>query len=162
MAATVGYDEVEVGLELPARTVRVTRLDLVRYCGASGDFNVIHWNPRLATSVGLPDVIAHGMFTMAQAARVVTDWCGDPGAVLRYGVRFSSMVVVPDDDIGATLELSGVVEEKLGDGRVVVALTARSGGAKVLTAARATVQLASRSSEPSRLTPSTRSSSPTA
>ncbi len=141
MTATVSYAEVEVGTQLPAATFTVRRVDLVRYCGASGDFNVIHWNARVAQSVGLPDVIAHGMFTMAQAARVVTDWCGDPAAIVEYGVRFSSMVVVPDDDEGATLEVSGVVEDKLDGDRVVVALTARSGGSKVLTAARAVVQL---------------------
>lgn len=141
MTATVSYAEVEVGTPLPAATFTVRRVDLVRYCGASGDFNVIHWNARVAQSVGLPDVIAHGMFTMAQAARVVTDWCGDPAAIVEYGVRFSSMVVVPDDDEGAALEVSGVVAEKLDGARVVVALTARCGGSKVLTAARAVVQL---------------------
>ena len=82
------------------------RLDLVRYCGASGDFNVIHWNERVAPSVGLPDVIAHGMFTMAIAVRVVTDWAGDPGAVVDYGVRFTRPVPVPDDDEGATVEVT--------------------------------------------------------
>jgi acyl dehydratase len=141
VGAVVAYADVAVGDELPAQPFPVRRLDLVRYCGASGDFNVIHWNQRIAQSVGLPDVIAHGMFTMAQAARLVTDWCGDPAAVVEYGVRFSSMVIVPDDDIGATLEVSGVVEQKLDGGRVVVGLTARAGGAKVLTAARAVVQL---------------------
>ena len=67
------------------------------YAGASGDFNVIHWNERVARSVGLPDVIAHGMLTMAEAVRVVTDWVGDPGAVVQYGVRFTRPVVVPDE-----------------------------------------------------------------
>jgi len=103
---------------------------------------VIHWNERIARSVGLPDVIAHGMFTMAQAGRYVTDWAGDPGALEDFGVRFSSMVVVPDDDHGATIEVSGQVEEKLDGNRVVLALTARSDGAKVLTRARAVVRLA--------------------
>ena len=78
MVATVNYDDVEVGTQLPAQTFRVMRADLVRYAGASGDFNIIHWNERVATSVGLPNVIAHGMFTMAEAGRVVTDWAGDP------------------------------------------------------------------------------------
>ena len=91
----------------------VTRLSLVKYCGASGDFNVIHWNERIARSVGLPNVIAHGMFTMAQAGRYVTDWAGDAGALVEFGVRFSAPVVVPDDDTGATIEVSGTVEEKL-------------------------------------------------
>ncbi|MGN9786558.1 MaoC family dehydratase [Nonomuraea sp. ZG12] len=141
MTATVKYDEVEVGQEIPAVDYGVRRLNLVMYAGASGDFNQIHWNERFAKMVGLPDVIAHGMFTMAQAGRFVTDWAGDPGAVVDYGVRFSSMVVVPDDDQGATITVSGVVEEKLTDKRVAVALTARSGDAKVLSRARAVVQL---------------------
>ena len=90
------------------------------YAGASGDFNQIHWNERFAKTVGLPDVIAHGMFTMA-AGRPVRHRLGRrSGAVVDYGVRFSSMVVVPDDDQGATITVSGVVEEKLADRRVVV------------------------------------------
>jgi acyl dehydratase len=142
MTASVKYDEVEVGQEIPAVDYGVRRLNLVMYAGASGDFNQIHWNERFAKAVGLPDVIAHGMFTMAQGGRFVTDWAGDPGAVVDYGVRFSSMVVVPDDDQGATITISGVVEEKLQDRRVVVALTAKSGDARVLSKARAVVQLA--------------------
>ena len=134
-------DEVEVGHQLPARAFPVTRESLVRYCGASGDFNPIHWNERVATDVGLPGVIAHGMFTMALAARVVTDWTGDPGALLEYGVRFSRPVVVPDDDQGATLAVEGTVEEKLDGNRVVVGLTATVEGNKVLMAARAVVRL---------------------
>ncbi|XVQ86834.1 MaoC family dehydratase [Microbispora siamensis] len=141
MAATVKYDEVETGQEIPAVEYRVRRVDLVRYAGASGDFNPIHWNERHAKAVGLPDVIAHGMYTMAQGGRFVTDWAGDPGAVVEYGVRFSSMVVVPDDDNGATITISGVIEDKREDKRVVVALTARSGDARVLSKARAVIQL---------------------
>ncbi|MCW2903942.1 MAG: MaoC domain protein dehydratase [Streptosporangiaceae bacterium] len=141
MTAKVKFDDVEVGTELPARSYPVARLNLVMYAGASGDFNPIHWNERFARSVGLPDVIAHGMFTMAEAGRFVTDWVGDPAALLDYGVRFSSPVVVPDEG-GATLEVSGKVEDKLDDNRVVVVLTARSADQKVLTQARATVRLA--------------------
>ncbi|MFG1696855.1 MaoC family dehydratase [Nonomuraea sp. NPDC049309] len=141
MGATVKYDEVEVGQEIPAVDYRVRRLDLVMYAGASGDFNQIHWNERFAKKVGLPDVIAHGMYTMAQAGRFVTDWVGDPGAVVDFGVRFSSMVVVPDDDKGATITVSGVVEDKLDDKRVVIGLTAMAGDTKVLSKARAVVQL---------------------
>ena len=137
----ISYDDVEVGTELPTQTFRVQRANLVQYCGASGDFNVIHWNERVAKAVGLPDVIAHGMFTMAQAGRYVTDWAGDAGALVEFGVRFSAMVVVPDDDTGATIEVSGKVEEKLDGNLVAVALTARSGDAKVLTRARAVVRL---------------------
>ena len=135
------YDDVEVGLQLPALTVPLRRVDLVRYCGASGDFNVIHWNERVATAVGLPDVIAHGMLTMAVAGRLVTDWTGDPGALLSYRVRFSRPVVVPDDDAGATLLVAGEVEEKLDDRRVLVGLTATVDDSRVLGGARAVVRL---------------------
>jgi acyl dehydratase len=135
------YDEVEVGTELPAQDFPIQRANLVQYAGASGDFNVIHWNERVAKAVGLPNVIAHGMLTMATAGRVVTDWVGDPGAVVSYGVRFSRPVVVEDDDKGATLTVSGVVEEKRDGGEVVVALTARVGEDKVLAGARAVVRL---------------------
>lgn len=137
----ISYDDVEVGTEIEPQTYRVTRGQLVRYAGASGDFNIIHWDERFAKAVGLPDVIAQGMFTMATAGRLVTDWVGDPGAVLEYGVRFSSMVSVPDDDTGTSLTVSGAVEEKLEDKRVVVVLTARCGESKALTQARAVVQL---------------------
>jgi acyl dehydratase len=136
------YDEVEVGTTLPEQSFPVQRLNLVMYCGASGDFNIIHWNERIATAVGLPNVIAHGMFTMAEAGRVVTDWAGDPGAVLEYGVRFSKPVPVPDDDKGAMLTVSGRVEDKLDGNRVVVGLTATiEGGTQVLSGARAVVRL---------------------
>lgn len=133
--------DVEVGTELPAASFPIRRADLVRYAGASGDFNVIHWNDRVATAVGLPDVIAHGMFTMALAARVVTDWAGDPGRVVEYGVRFTRPVPVPDDDDGAVVEVAGVVAVLLDDDRVRVDLTATHAGKKVLGRARAVVQL---------------------
>jgi acyl dehydratase len=137
----VTYDSIETGAQIPVVSYPVTRLSLVKYCGASGDFNVIHWNERIAKSVGLPDVIAHGMFTMAEAGRLVTDWAGAQAFVTEFGVRFSSMVVVPDDDAGASIEVSGQVEEKLDGNRVAIALTARAAGMKVLTRARAVVKL---------------------
>ncbi|WP_329456228.1 MaoC family dehydratase [Streptomyces sp. NBC_01497] len=142
MTAKIGYDEVEVGTELPPGTFPVSRDTLVRYAGASGDFNPIHWNERFAKEVGLPDVIAHGMFTMAEAVRVVTDWTGDPGAVVEYGVRFTKPVVVPNDDKGAVIEVTAKVAEKLDDRRVRVDITATSEGQKVLGLARALVRLA--------------------
>ncbi|NBM19332.1 MaoC family dehydratase [Streptomyces sp. GC420] len=142
MAAKIAYDEVEAGTELPARSFPVDRATLVRYAGASGDFNPIHWNERFAKEVGLPDVIAHGMFTMAEAIRVVTDWVGDPGAVVEYGVRFTKPVVVPNDDKGAVIEVSAKVAAKLEDKTVRVDLTATSEGLKVLGMARAVVRLA--------------------
>jgi acyl dehydratase len=136
-----GFADVEVGTALPAREFVLQRPNLVQYAGASGDFNPIHWNERIATAVGLPNVIAHGMLTMATAGRVVTDWVGDPGRVVSYGVRFSAPVVVPDDDQGATLTVSGTVEEKHDDGTVVVGLTATVDGSKVLMGAKAVVRL---------------------
>ncbi len=141
MSDQVTYREVEVGAELPTVSYPVTRLSLVKYCGASGDFNVIHWNERIAKAVGLPDVIAHGMFTMAQAGRFVTDWAGPQALVTEFGVRFSAVVVVPDDDRGAEIALSGQVTEKLAGNRVAIALTATCAGEKVLTRARAVVKL---------------------
>src|ERR1700721_2301564 len=137
-----GYDDTAVGTELPLRQYEVPRRDLVRYAGASGDFNVIHWNERVAKSVGLPNVIAHGMLTMALAGRFVTEWAGDPGAVTEFGVRFSSPVVVPDDDKGATIEVAGTVTEKLADPAGRVEPPARSEGAQGLTPAYAGVRLA--------------------
>ncbi len=142
MAAAVSYDEVEPGTELPARSFPVRRTTLVQYAGASGDFNPIHWNEKFAREVGLPDVIAHGMFTMASAGRVLTDWAGDPAAVEEYGVRFTKPVVVPNDDEGAVIEVTAKVTAKLPDNRVQVDLVATSAGLKVLGRARAVVRLA--------------------
>jgi acyl dehydratase len=133
---------VTVGTELPEQVFRVTRGDLVRYAGASGDFNPIHWSDRVATSVGLPGVIAHGMFTMALAGRAVTSWTGDPAALVEYQVRFGRPVVVPDDDEGAEVTVRGKVGALLDGGLARVDLTVTAGGEKVLSLARATVRLA--------------------
>ncbi|GAA2129955.1 MaoC family dehydratase [Kitasatospora kazusensis] len=138
----INFDEVAVGTELPARSFPVTRATLVQYAGASGDFNPIHWNEKFAHEVGLPDVIAHGMFTMAEAVRVVTDWVGDPGAVVEYGTRFTRPVPVPNDGVGAVIEVTGKVGAVLEGRRVRVDLVATSGGQKVLGMSRAVVQLA--------------------
>lgn len=137
----ITYDEVAVGDELPPLRARLQRVNLIMYAGASGDFNPIHWNERIATAVGLPNVIAHGMLTMATAGRVVTEWVGDPGAIASYSVRFSRPVVVPDDDSGATVHVSAVVAEKLPGGRVAIDITATSDDAEVLKQARAEVLL---------------------
>ena len=139
---TLRAADVEVGTELPELVTQVTRADLIRYAGASGDFNVIHWNERVARDVGLPGVIAHGMLTMGLAARAVTDWAGDPAAVVEYQVRFGRPVVVPDDDTGAEVTVRGRVGQVFDGGRVRVDLTVTSGGEKVLSLARVTVALA--------------------
>ncbi|KQV18531.1 MULTISPECIES: MaoC family dehydratase [unclassified Kitasatospora] len=138
---TISFDQVEVGTELPAQSFPVTRATLVQYAGASGDFNPIHWNEKFAVEVGLPDVIAHGMFTMAEAIRVVTDWVGDPGAVLDYGVRFTKPVPVPNDGVGTVIEVTGKVAALLDDRRVRVDLLVKNGENKVLNMSRAVVQL---------------------
>ncbi|MGH3696405.1 MAG: MaoC/PaaZ C-terminal domain-containing protein [Pseudonocardiaceae bacterium] len=132
----------QVGDELPGLQVRVRRADLVRYAGASGDFNPIHWSDRVARDAGLPDVIAHGMLTMALANRLVTTWAGDPGAVVECAVRFTRPVVVPDDADGALVELSGKVTKRRDDGTVVVAITARCAAQTVLGQATAILALA--------------------
>jgi acyl dehydratase len=132
--------KLQVGAALPARTYRVTRADLVRYAGVSGDLNPIHWSDRIATDVGLPGVIAHGMLTMAFAGRALGEWVGDPAAIEEYGVRFAKPVLVPDDDTGTEVTVEGVVKEELDDGRMQVSLTVRSGGVKVLGQARAIVR----------------------
>ncbi|TKJ32355.1 MaoC family dehydratase [Blastococcus sp. CCUG 61487] len=139
---TVRLADVAVGTELPEQVYRVTRADLVRYAGASGDFNPIHWSDRVAGAVGLPGVIAHGMVTMALAGRAVTDWTGDPAALVEYQVRFGRPVVVPDDDEGAEVTVRGTVAALLEEGRARVDLTVTSGGEKVLSLARAVVRLA--------------------
>lgn len=135
------YDDVAVGDALPELAVTVDRATLVRYAGASGDFNPIHWNERFAVEVGLPGVIAHGMLTMALGGRLVTGWTGDPGAVVEYGVLFTRPIVVPDDGTGATVEFTGKVREKLDDGLVRVDVTARSAGRRVFGKAQAVVRL---------------------
>jgi acyl dehydratase len=132
------------GDALPPLTVKVTRADLVRYAGASGDLNPIHWSERFAVGVGLPDVIAHGMLTMALAGRLVTAWAGDPAAIIGYSARFTRPVVVPDDDEGVTVEVAGTVKAVDTDGAArvaTVAITAAVDGKAVLGRATARVRL---------------------
>lgn len=135
------FAEVTEGEALPTRTIPVTRATLVHYAGASGDRNVIHWDERTAQAVGLPDVIAHGMWTMGAAVQVVTDWVGDAGRVVDYGTRFTKPVVVPHDG-GNAIEVSGTVTSlDPGTRQATVELSVTSGGDKVLGRCRATVQL---------------------
>jgi len=133
--------DLTAGTELPPMSVRVTRADLVRYAGASLDFNPIHWNEQVAGDVGLPGVIAHGMLTMAIAGRLVTDWLGDPGALLEYGARFVRPVIVPNDDAGALVELTGKIREIREDGTARVDVIAKFDGKAVLGKAVAVVRL---------------------
>jgi len=126
----------EVGTTLPPLTVRVTRETLVRYAGASGDFNPIHWSDHAATALGLPGVIAHGMLTMGLAARAVTDWAGPDARLVSYGVRFTRPVPVPDDGVGAELLVAGTVTAVDADS-VTVTLDVTCAGEKVLGAAKA-------------------------
>jgi acyl dehydratase len=131
---------LEVGMVLPPLTVRFTRERLVRYAGASTDFNPIHYSEHFAAEVGLPGVIAHGMLTMGAALRVVTDWVGDPTAVTAYSARFTRPVVVPDDDSGADVTFEARVTAIAGS-IITIGIDATCAGVKVLGAARAEVDL---------------------
>ena len=134
--------ELAVGDGIGTHTVDVDRARLVRYAGASGDFNPIHWNGRVAVGVGLPGVIAHGMFTMGAAIGLVSDWADDPGAVVDYQTRFARPVLVPDPG-SALIEVSGVVGAIDADaGTVRVDLTVTSDGSRVLAKCQAVVRLA--------------------
>jgi acyl dehydratase len=133
--------QVEVGQVVGTRTVEVTRADLVHYAGASGDRNPIHWNERFAREVGLPGVIAHGMFTMGTAVGVVVDWLGDPGRVLDYGVRFTRPVEVPDAGHATVLITATVAAVDPEAGTARVDLTVEAAGVKVLGRAQVLVRL---------------------
>ena len=133
--------DLSVGDVIGTRTVEVDRARLVRYAGASGDFNPIHWNDAFATEVGLPGVIAHGMFTMGAAVALVEDWAGDPGAVVDYQTRFTRPVPVPNPGV-ATLEVTGTVGAVDADaGTVRIDLTVTFEGARVLGKTQAVVRL---------------------
>ena len=138
--AAVSFDDVAVGDSLAPYAFRVERLDLVRYCGASGDFNPIHWSDRAAAAAGLPDVIAHGMLTMARSVNGVVEWLGDPAAVVEYAVRFVRPVVVPVDG-SDTVNVTSQITEKLDGRRARIELTVTSGDQPVLGRAEVIVQL---------------------
>ena len=141
------FAELAVGQDLGKRSISVSRQDLVKYAGASGDFNPIHWNEAFATGVGLPGVIAHGMFTMGAAVQLVTDWAGDPATVVDFQTRFTKPVLVTDttgtEEPGAVIEVSGAIgalDAEAGTARVD--LTVVFAGQKVLMKAQAVVRLA--------------------
>jgi acyl dehydratase len=140
------FNELTAGQDIGSRTIEVTRTDLVKYAGASGDFNPIHWNEAFASGVGLPGVIAHGMFTMGAAVQLVTDWAGDPAAVVDFQTRFTKPVLVADttgtDEPGAVIEVTGAIGALDADaGTARVDLTVVSAGQKVLMKAQAVVRL---------------------
>jgi acyl dehydratase len=136
------FDALSVGDVVAERDVHLTRDSLVRYAGASGDFNPIHYRDDVATGVGLPGVIAHGMFTMGLAVQPVVDWAGDPGRVSDYQVRFTRPVVV-DPETGADVSVSAKVGELDADSRTArVDLTVTFDGRTVLGKAQVRVVLA--------------------
>ena len=136
MSPHVDLTRVQVGDALPEVAETIERLDLIRYAGASGDFNPIHWSDEIARAVGLPGVIAHGMYSMAVAARMVSGWAGDPAAIKRLKVRFSAMI-----EPGQTLTAKGEVAEVDGT-RVLVRFHAEDEkGEKVLNKGEAELEL---------------------
>ncbi|SFT44010.1 MaoC family dehydratase [Arthrobacter sp. ov118] len=144
---SINIAELTVGQDIGSRSIAVTRADLVKYAGASGDFNPIHWNEAFASGVGLPGVIAHGMFTMGAAVQLVTDWAGDPAAVVDFQTRFTKPVPVADTtgtpDAGAVIEVRGAVGALDADaGTARIDLTVAAAGQKVLVKAQALVRLA--------------------
>ena len=137
----ISYLDLHVGLELPAQEFVFTRVDLIKYAGVSGDFNVIHWNERVATEVGLPSVIAHGMLTMGTVIRVVTDWLGDPGKITSYSARFTRPIPVPDSDEGATIKVTAKITELLENNQAVISILAIHNDVTVLAKTVVTVTL---------------------
>lgn len=139
--STPTLSTVAVGDVLPELQVTFKRSDLVRYAGASGDFNIIHWNERTALAVGLPGVIAHGMLTMGQAINVVTSWTHDPTSVVDYQVRFTRPVVVPDNDEGVVVTFGGKVSAINDNGTVKVDISAVFEEKTILARSSALVRL---------------------
>ncbi|MDO5737405.1 MAG: MaoC/PaaZ C-terminal domain-containing protein [Propionibacteriaceae bacterium] len=133
-------ETLTTGSVLPELRVTITRAGIVRYSGASTDFNEIHFSDRHARAIDLPGVVAHGMWTMGAGLRIVTDWIGDPARVLEYFVRFTRPVVVPDTDEGVDVLYNAEVKAIV-DGVATVSITATCGDDTVLGAARAQVRV---------------------
>ena len=137
------FSSVKVGDEMPEKIIKLTRGDLVNYAGVSGDLNPIHWDDEIAKQVGLDTAIAHGMLTMGLGGGYVTSWVGYPGAVTEYNVRFTAIVPVPNDGVGAEILFSGRVKSTDPETKTVtLALTATTGGKKIFGRAVATAKLA--------------------
>ena len=132
-----GARMIEVGTVLPERVFEIDRELLVAYANASGDQNPIHQNEEFALSVGLPNVIAHGMLTMALVGKYVTDWAGGSASVKEFGARFVKPVIVPAGQ-KVDLTVSATVAEVDGD-RISLTLSATSAGVKVLGMTKAVV-----------------------
>ena len=141
MGARIAANDLTQGQELPSWSYKVVREDLVRYANASGDGNPIHQNEEFAKSVGLPDVIAHGMHTMARMGQYLTDWTGDPAAVELFKTRFSAMVVVPADG-GNTVTVGGKISETLEGDRVRIGVVATTPDGATVAKGEAIVALA--------------------
>ena len=137
------FSSIKVGDELPERVITLTRADLVNYAGVSGDLNPIHWDDEIAKQVGLDTAIAHGMLTMGLGGGYVTEWIGDTGAVTEYNVRFTSIVPVPNDGVGADIVFKGRVKSVDPESKsATIALTATHGGKKIFGRAVAIAKLA--------------------
>jgi acyl dehydratase len=131
--------EVALGTVIPSQSYFINRQTLIDYANASGDQNPIHQNEEFAKSVGLPDVIAHGMLTMALAGRYVTQWAGSTAKVKEFSARFTKPVVVPAG-VDVELKISAVIDEVTARS-VVLDVTAECAGIKVLGMAKATIAL---------------------
>lgn len=140
-AAAPSYAEVKVGTTIPGREFQVRLVDEIRYCGAGLDFVGVHWNERVARSVGMPHVVAHGPLTEAKALSVVNEWTGDPATVVEQQARFLAPVLLPDDEAGARFHVSGTVTEKLTENRVVIAMSVASQEGKELASVHVVVRL---------------------
>ncbi len=139
---TLDFASLTVGDIVAERTVELTRDTLVRYAGASGDFNPIHYRDDVATSVGLPGVIAHGMLTMGLAVQPVVDWAGDPARVVDYQVRFTRPVAV-DPAEAASVSVTAKVGQLDAEARQArIDLTVTFNGDTVLGKAQVRVRLA--------------------
>jgi acyl dehydratase len=137
----INLASLEVGQEIGSAEFHLTRDSLVRYAGASGDFNPIHYRDDIAQAVGLPGVLAHGMLTMGAAVQVAVNWVGDAGAIVDYQVRFTKPVLV-DASSGAKLLVTGKIAEIDIENKIVrIDLDARSNDQTVLGKAQVKVQL---------------------
>jgi len=137
-ATSAGSSALSVGDVIAERTVHLTRESLVRYAGASGDFNPIHYRDDVAAQVGLPGVLAHGMLTMGLAVSTVESWLGDSGRILEYGVRFTRPVVV-DAESGADVGIVAAVGA-VDEGTARIDLTVTHAGTTVLGKAQVRVR----------------------